>query len=288
MKKKSSALFFLVALGFSPKFASADIHTDSLGRVLTEPLNPVLLETYNREIRDSSTNYKRRSQRTFILLRHGDFGPPTQEDIDTLLNRPDWHDEGERLEAFRLYLQGQLEEAKVLIRKNIQGNVHEHEQARLLAAIALSKQDTSAAIAAYRMTWDLFKDENVYLDMLDLYVGREKPPEELLQEGLSIYPHSPGAIQVIFEAYLTAGDPSSLKKGLAISERAEKVLWPRSVDWKIRHAQVLLALHRKHDAETVLLAALDLADADPRLADQNGNGQPLRQEIFTLLETARK
>ncbi len=276
----------LLLVGCLQMLGNADIQIDSSGAVKIEPLNTVLLAGYNEQIKETPQFYKKRYYRAYLILRHGSYAPPVQEDIDTLLGHSDWHDQGERLEALSLYFQGRLDEAKSLIQRNIRGNICEHEQASVWAAIELSHKDTAAALGAYRSTWNLFKDENVYMDLLDLYRADNKPvPQDVLREGLRVYPRSPGATQATFEAYFRAGDSASLRKCAAVSAKAEKMLWPQSVDWKIRHAQTLLALHRKKEAETVLLAALDLADADPR---QEQAGKPLRAEIFTLLEIARK
>jgi len=277
----------LIAMGCLQILGHADIQLDSLGLIKIEPLNPVLMAGYDSEIRENPQFYKKRYYRAYLLLRHGSYAPPVQEDIDTLKGNPDWHDQGERLEAWSLYYQGRLDESEALIRQNIRANTYGHEQARLWAAIELSRKDTAAALGAYRFAWDLFKDENVYMDMLDLYRAENKlPPEKLLKQALKVYTRSPGPILSTYQAYYAAGDPASLRKSLSIAERAQAILWPQSVEWKIRYAQALLSLHRKPAAEKVLLACLDSADSDPRLQDQNG--QPLRQEIFTLLETARK
>jgi len=254
--------------------------------VSADPPYSVLLERYGQEIREHPQDYSQRSERTALILEHGDFGDTTAEDIDTLLSHPPWRSEGECLEANRLYLQGRLQEAKVLILENIRAKAHIQDQARILAAIELSEKDTAAAIAAYHLAWEQNHEESDYMDFLSLGRGRGAPPEEDLQQGLHLYPQSPGPIKTIFEVYFAAGDSTSLRNAEALSDKAEKMLWPQSVDWKIRHAQALLSLRRDHEAEGVLLGALDLLDGNPHLQDDAG--QPLRQEIFTLLEVARK
>ncbi len=254
--------------------------------VMGDPPYSVLLERYGREIQKHPQDYSQRSERTALMLEHGNDGDTTAEDIDTLLAHPEWRIEGECLQAARLYLQGRLDTAGALARENIRARAHVRDQARLLAHIESARQDTDSAIAAYHLAWDQGHDENDYVDLLSLHRGRGKPPEEILQQGRVLYPHSPGAVQTIFEVYFAAGDPTNLRKALGISEDAEKILWPQSVDWKLRHARVLLSLNRPHEAETVLLAAMDLVDDNPRLRDDAG--RPLRKEIFTLLESARK
>ena len=244
-----------------------------------------LLERYNKDIREHPQNYLKRVERASFVLENGNAGSIPAEDIDTLLSHPEWVNEGNCLKAVRLKLQGRLDEAEILIRKNIRNKMHVLEQSRLLAILELSKKDTAAALAAYRLAWDQNHDENDYLDLLNLYRGRGAPPEELLKQGPQLYPRSPGAMQTIYEVYFAAGDSTSLRNCLEISNRAEKTLWPRSIDWKIRHAETLLSLKRPHEAEPVLMSALDLLDDDARL--QNESGEAFRKKIFNLLETAR-
>jgi hypothetical protein len=82
------------------------------------------------------------------------------------------------------------------------------------------------------------------------------------------------------------GDPASLGKGLEISSQAQSAWWPRSVDWKLRHARALLALGRPDAAKAVLLSALDLVDGDPRLQTNAGTAPLVRREIFSLLASS--
>jgi tetratricopeptide (TPR) repeat protein len=253
---------------------------------MADPPYPVLLDRYNADIRNNPQNYLKRSERAAFILNNGDTGGTTREDIDTLLSHAEWRGEGNCLKALRLKLQGHLNEAGVLIQKNLRDGIHVPEQSRLLAAIELSRKDTGAAIAAYRLAWDQSNDENDYINLLGLYRRHGDPPGELLKQGLQLYPLSPGAIQNIFEAHLAAGGKANLEICLKISARAQKNLWPLSLDWKMRHARVLLSLKRPREAEPVLMAALDLLDGDSRL--KGGDSQRFRKEIFTLLEAARK
>ena len=254
--------------------------------VRSDAAYPVLLERYGRDIRENPQDYLKRVDRAFLMLEQRDIGKPNSEDIDTLLSHPEWRNEGSRLKAMRLHLQGRFDEAKLLIQQNIRGDIHVQEQARLLADIELSRKDTSAAMDAYRVAWEHGRDETDYIDLLDMHCGRGEPPEELLQKGLGLYPRSPGAIQSIFEVYFAAGDSASLKKSGEISDRAENTLWPLSVDWKIRHARVLISLKRWREAEAVLMAALEVLDDDARL--KGPDSEVIRKQIFTLLEASRK
>ncbi len=247
---------------------------------------PVLLERYDQDIRENPKNYLKRVERALLVLEQRDTGRTATEDIDTLLSHPEWQKESLRLKAIQLHHQGRFDAAMSQLQENIRNNIYVKEQARLLADIALSRRDTLAAIAAYHSAWGRDSDETDYIDLLDLKRGRGKPPEELLQQGLRLYPRSAGSIQSIFEVYFAAGDASNLKKALQISDRAINVLWPLSVDWKIRHARVLIALKHSREAEPVLLAALDLLDEDVRL--KGSDSEPVRKQIFALLEAVRK
>ena len=253
-----------------------------------DPLNTELLENYNKEIRENPTKYRRRWQRASILLRHGEYSAPVQEDIDSLLAQPKWRVLGERLQPIKLYLEGKSEEAATLIRKNIKENGHSiQEQTRLLATIELAKKDTAAAVAAFQSGWDLYGDENVYVDLLNAYRGWKTPPKETLQKGLERFPNSPGTVQTIYEAYFTSGTPDDMKQCLVISGKAVHVLWPMSVDWKVRHAKALVVSGESDSAESVLQQALELMDSDPRWQSNADNVPAIRKDVFTLLEKIR-
>ena len=253
--------------------------------LLADPINWDLLKRYGEEIRENPGSCKRRWQRSLILLKHGDTAKTTREDIDTLLNHPLWRTQGNRLKALYLYLQGHVDEARAQMKQNIRDSVNVVEQSRLLARIELSRKDTVAAIAAYRLAWDQQRGEDVFVDLAGAYGMRGRPPKEFLQQGLKLYPNSPGVAQTVFEAFFAAGDSSSLKNCLKISGRAADTLWPRSVDWKIRHSRALLASGHPKQAEPFLLQALDLLDEDPRLQGEDGR---LRKDLFSLLEKARQ
>ncbi len=252
--------------------------------VMSDPINLDLIKKYDQEVRENPSSCKRRWQRSLVLLKHGQFNETTAEDIDTLLWHPLWRTQGERLKALYLYQQGHMPEAEELSRQNIRNNVNIVEQSRLLAGIALARRDTVASLAAYRFAWDQYPNENVYIELLNAYRGHGKPPEKLLQEGVKLFPQNAGVMQALFETYYAAGKSSDLQACLKISGRAGKVLWPRSVDWKIMHARALIGSHKSREAEAVLLAAVDLMDEDPRLEGENGK---LRREVFALLEKSR-
>ena len=253
--------------------------------LVPEDINQARMEKYNRDIQSNPQDYRRRWARAELLLKSGRADQPAGEDIDTLLAHPDWAAHGRRWKAFHLCVQGRLEEAEAQALKNVRANEYVQEQTRLIAAIRMFRKDTVGAVAAYRLAWDLYGEEGVYLDLLQAYRGRTKPPEDILQKGLKLYPNSAGAQQDIFEAYVGAGGHANLRKGLGISARAQDTLWPRSVDWKLRHARALIALKEWDKAEPVLLQALDLLDGDARL--QGAHGEP-RREIFDLLEVSRR
>ena len=247
----------------------------------------IMLERFNRDILESPGAYSKRIERADLILEDGGSQDTLRADIDTLLSHPAWRAEGECLEARRLYQRGRLQEARKLIRKNIQGKHRVLEQARLLAAVELRSRDTSKAREAYQVAWNQANEESDFMDLVGLYTGRKPPPFDLLEQGLRLYPLSAGVNRVVFDAYFSAGDPAGLglEKARALSARAADTLWPLGVDWKIRQARTLIALKKKDRAEAVLLAALEIQDDDLRL--QGKNGESDRRQIFTLLEVAR-
>jgi tetratricopeptide (TPR) repeat protein len=289
MKTPSVAAMALVPILACSVFAQGDFNVrpappGSAAVLVPETINPALLEKYDRDIQENPQYYRRRWARAEILMKSGRADQPVGEDIDTLLAHPEWAAHGRRWKAFHLCVLGRLDEAEAQALKNIRADEYVQEQARLLAAMRAFRKDTVGAVAAYRLAWDLYGEEGVYIDLLLAYRGRSKPPEDILQKGLKLYPNSAGAQQDIFEAYMAAGGSANLRKGLGISGRAQETLWPRSVDWKLRHARVLLALGQPKKAEPILLQAMDLLDGDPRL--QGEHGEP-RKEIFDLLEVSR-
>jgi hypothetical protein len=251
--------------------------------VMPETYTPALLEKYDADVRKNPSNRKRRHGRAQILLSHEEYRETTGEDIDSLLAHPVWRTQGERLKAMHLYLQGHTDEAAVLMRQNIRNDVNIVEQARWLARIEVSRRDTGAALAVYRHAWEQHPREETYLEMLAKFhqYGR-RPEKDLLEQGRRRFPTDPGVTEAVFDAYLTSGKKEDLRECLELSGRAEKTLWPRSIEWKIKHARTLLALKRRREAEQVLLEAVDLMDGDPRLEGENGVH---RNQVFQLLES---
>jgi hypothetical protein len=254
------------------------------GEVVPETYTPALLEKYNADIRKNPSNRKRRQGRAQILLSHDEYRETTGEDIDSLLAHPIWRTQGERLKAMHLYLRGRVDEAAVLMRQNIRNDINILEQARWLARIELSRGDTVAALAVYRFAWEQHPREETYLEMLEKFRQHKRVPEgALLERGVRQFPAHPGVLSTVFEVYFTSGEKKDLRRAFALSGRAE-TLWPRSIDWKIKRARVLLALKKPREAEQVLLGAVDLMDSDPRLDGENG---ALRRQVFQLLEKSR-
>jgi tetratricopeptide (TPR) repeat protein len=245
----------------------------------------VMLERFSRDIAQNPAAYSKRIERATLILDDGGNQDTLRADIDTLRAHSAWRVEGECLEARRLYQQGRLAEARHLIHRNIRGKARVLEQARLLAAVELRAKDTLKAIEAYRIAWEQHAEESDYIDLANLYKGRGRPPEVFLEKGLRLYPQSAGGNRVAFEVYFSAGDPVSLKRAHAISARAADTLWPLGVDWKTLQARALIALKKTDEAESVLLAALEILDGDSRL--QGKPGEAYHQQIFLLLEEAR-
>jgi hypothetical protein len=268
------SLFFCLMMGWGgviPSFPNAPYE--------------VMLERFNRDISKNPGHYSKRIERATLLLDDGGSQDTLRADIDTLLSHPRWRAEGECLEARRLYQRGRLEEARKLIRKNLQGKQRVLEQARLLAAVELRSRDTLEAIEAYRIAWNQAREESDFIDLVRLHAGRRPLPLDLLESGLRLYPISAGINRVVFDAYFSVGDSVGMEKGREIAARAADTLWPLGVDWKIRHAQTLIALKKKGEAESALLEALEILDGDARL--QGKNGEAYRRQIFGLLEEAR-
>ena len=282
------AVFPALLLAGPPAPASdtgADDTPQISGEVMPETFTPALLEKYNADIRKNPSSRKRRNGRASILLSHEEYRETTGEDIDSLLAHPVWRPQGQRLQAMHLYLLGRTEEAAVLMRQNIRNNINVVEQSRWLARIELSRRDTVSALAVYRYAWEQHPREETFIEMLGAHRRHGRPVEKtLLESGSRRFPTDPGVLSAVFEAYLASGKKEDLRKALELSGRAENTLWPRSIDWKIKYAQVFLALKKPRAAEQVLLEAVDLMDGDARLEGENGT---LRSQVFQLLESCR-
>lgn len=247
------------------------------------------LEKFEEEIREHPGDYLERSERAWLMLEHNMTGQPVGEDIDTLLTKPVWRENAMRLRAYHLYLLGSHQEAEIQARKNIATGVGAigPEQYRLLAGIALARKDTAGAIRDYRDGWERMHLEEDYISMVRLSRRGGDVPDALLEEGLRAYPTSPGVHAVIFRAYLENQAPDAIRNALAISGRGQAQLWPRSVDWKIRHARALLAADRAGEAERVLLRAMGLLEGDTRLKPDADMAIQMRHEIFGLLDIVK-
>jgi tetratricopeptide (TPR) repeat protein len=228
--------------------------------------------------------YPQRTERGFLYLESGDT-VTVQQDIDALLASGDWRAEGLHLLAQKYHDQGRFKEARARI---LESNRLKPDpiKLRLLARVETARRDTVAAMAAWLQVWTQAAFEDDYLSLLALYQARRIAPDKVLQKGLALYPDRPGAIKNIFETYRLAGGGPRLQACLKISELAQRT-WPRSVDWKIRHAKTLIDLNRAREAEPVLMAALDLLDEDVG-GERNSGASLARKEIFALLDSSRR
>jgi hypothetical protein len=245
------------------------------------------LERFEAEIREHPGDYLERAERAWLMLEHGMIGSPVAEDIDTLWSKPAWRQNAMRLRALHLYLRDKHREAGIQARKNIKAGAIGAEQYRLLAGIALARKDTAGAMKSYRDGWEKLRLEEDYISMVHLSQGGGDVPDALLEEGLRVYPKSPGVHAVIFQAYLKNRNPESLRKALALSDRGQSELWPRSVDWKVWHARALLAANKVDSAEAELLRAMDFLENETRLRSDSELAMRMRQEIFELLDSVK-
>jgi hypothetical protein len=248
----------------------------------------VTIARYTREIEDDPYAYRERAERAWTILDHGSAMQPAGEDIDTLIKSPIWRHAGLRLRAVHLYLQDSLEAAKAQVLRNLGTAADGTEQARILARVELRLKDTLAAMRAYRAGWKNYQEESDFISMLTLEKNRNVLPRELLEEGLRVHPVSPGAYLAVFETYWAAGGSENLERCREISGKSESVLWPRSTDWKLRHARVLAKLGRREEAGAAALAALELLDADTRFQSEKEDAARNRQEIFSLIAAGGK
>jgi hypothetical protein len=264
-------LFFLVS-GMGTSFAHPDIN--------------VVIARYTREIEEDPYAYRERAERAWTILDHGSAEQPAGEDIDSLLKHPLWRHAGLRLRAVHLYLQDSLEASKAQILKNLGTTADGTEQARILARIELRQKDTLAAMRAYRTGWNNYQEEADFISMLALERDRNVMPRKLLEEGLRVHPVSPGAYLAAFDVYWAAGGSANLKKCHELSRKAETTLWPRSTDWKLRHARVLVKMGRRKEAGAVALAALELLDNDTRFKSEKAEAAQNRKELFALVQAS--
>jgi hypothetical protein len=266
-----TALFCLLS-GAATSFAHPDI--------------AVTIARYTRQIDEDPYAYRERAERAWTILDHGSAEQPAGEDIDTLIKNPIWRHAGLRLRAVHLYLQDSLGAAKAQILKNLGTTADGTEQARILARIELRQKDTAAAMQAYRTGWKNYQEEADFISMLALERDRNVVPRKLLEEGLKVHPVSPGAYLAAFETYWTAGGPANLKKCYELSRKAESELWPRSMDWKVRYARVLLKMGRRKEAGKVAVAALELLDNDTLYKSEKAEAAQHRKELFAMVEAA--
>jgi hypothetical protein len=193
-------------------------------------------------------------------------------------------------------LRGQYLNARRLYKKSEVRARYDSDTASLLgpgwprfqAERALARGDTAAAAQAYLSAWKHYNTEDDYLSLLSLRrgaaVSKGASFDALVEEGLRAYPTSPGVYAAVFAAYMGDRTPARLKKTLLLSARGQGELWPTSVDWKIRHAQALIANGKVREAESTLMDALGLLENEAALKPDAPEAVRLRHEIFALLQ----
>jgi hypothetical protein len=285
----SAALVLSLAVASPAAGSAARSYSDD--ETLGSTLNKIA-----REIEEHPGDYLERSERAWLMLEHGMTGAPVAEDIDTLLTKPAWHGNASRLRAWHLYQLGRHDEAAEQARKNLAAGYLGPEQFDLLAGIALARNDTLGARSAHREGWERTRSEESFISQVQLSRKDGIVSEALLAAGLRAHPLSPGIHAAIFKAHMENAATrasvgaknsraASLREAIAISGAGQAVLWPHSVDWKLRHARAHIAAGRSDSAEAALMRAMELIENDDRLAAGTAEGVRLRHEIFTLLDS---
>lgn len=259
-----------------------------------EPLGTILNKIAH-EIEEHPEDYLERCERVWLMLEAGMTGATLDSDIDTLLTKPAWRTTALRQRSWQFRLEGRYDEAVAHIHGNFEADVFGPEQYRLLADIALLRADTAAALRAHEEGWKRHGMEDDFMSLVRLSGRGGTVPDSLLAAGLRAHPASPGVSATVFEAHFRNAEnaPSkklrqaSLQKALAVSEKGQGTLWPRSADWKIRHARAQIAARLSDRAQATLLGALALLEEGAKRGVGVTEDVRMRHEIFSLLDSVR-
>jgi hypothetical protein len=223
-----------------------------------------------------------------------------EEDIQRLLNDPAQRAQGLHLQARQLFISGRLPEAKEKIIASLAQGGPAPERLRLLGRIELARKDSASSLKAFQQAWESGKDEGDFVSLVVLLEALGPVPLAFLKRGFKQYPGHPAAVAAIYDACATASEAAPPVDGggapaspellfcLDVSRQAQDAWWPRSVDWKIKHARLLFALRRKDEGQPLLFGALNLLDARPDFLANAGPSMALLREILGLLEAAEK
>ena len=266
----SAAACALVLAAASPAFS----HPDFDAR----------LKHFDGVLRMHPGNVEVLASRAWLLLEH-DSSDRAEPDIRRMIADPALRPEGLQMQARRHLMNGECDRALSSILGSMRQGGETAARMRLLSEIRTRMGDVNGGVTALERTWALGKEEEDFLSLLDLRRSNGLPIGILLAAGLKEYPGHPAAVTAIFNICVGGSETGRVNRScLEISARGYREWWPASVDWRLKHAGLLIKAGRMTEAEKLWLGSLDMLDAEGGSQAGTEGSREFRRAIFALLE----
>lgn len=228
-----------------------------------------------------------RSRRAWLLLDHG-FADKAGEDILALRADSKRAEEGYFLEASRFRHQGKAKEAKASLLKSlaIRSIPGKH---RLLGEIERDLGNLDAALTAMNQALAQGGGDEVFVLLLDLHRAKGSLPRTVWKMAMAEYPGHPAIMDGLYAFCPPAPEGAGwLAKCEDMTRMAVATWWPESVDWRLRHARILLEAGKAEQIGPLLAEALERLDAGSM--NRGGDAEAAmekRREVFALMKAAQ-
>ncbi|MDQ3001275.1 MAG: hypothetical protein M3Y08_08450 [Fibrobacterota bacterium] len=266
----SAAACALVLAAASPAFSHPDFDAT--------------LKHFEWVLRKHPGNVEVLASRAWLLLEH-DSSDRVELDIRRMIADPALRPEGLQIQARHHLMKGECDQALSSILGSMRQGGETVARMRLLSEIRTRMGDVNGGVTALERTWALGREEEDFLSLLALRRSNGLPIGILLAAGLKEYPGHPAAVTAIFNVCASGSETGRANRScLEISARGYREWWPASVDWRLKHAGLLLKAGRMTEAETLLLESLDMLDAEGGSQAGTEGAREFRKAIFALLE----
>jgi tetratricopeptide (TPR) repeat protein len=247
---------------------------------------PATLADLDARILAAPADLDLRSRRAWLLVDHG-LAVKAEEDIRALRADPGRAEEGFFLEATRFQSGGRPKEAKAKLLKSLEGRPIPRKY-RLLGEIERDLGHLDAALAAVGQALAKGGGDEEFVLLLSLHRAKGSLPQAVWDMAMESYQGHPAVMEGLYGFCVPMpGGSGRMDQCENMTLMAIATWWPESVDWRLRHARILLQGGKPDKAGPILAEALERLDASAanRRGDQD-SAMAKRREAFALMKAA--
>lgn len=245
------------------------------------------LKKLDARIQAAPGDLELRSRRAWLLVDHGS-ADKAEEDIKALRDNAGRAEEGYFLEATCFRHQWKPKEAKASVLKSLALRSAPGKH-RLLGEIERDLGNLDAALSAMKEALVQGGGDEVFVLLLDLHRAKGSLPQEVWKMAMAEYPGHPAIMEGLYAFCPPAPNGAGwMAKCEDMTRMAIATWWPESVDWRLRHARILLEAGKAGQVGPILAEALERLDAGSM--NRGGDAEAAmakRREVFVLMKAAQ-